>query len=260
MPSVLAIAAHPDDIEFVMAGTMLLLQGRGWDLHYLNIADGSCGAMETGPTETAKIRLEEARHAAASLGATFYPPLCPDLEIRYDVSLLRKVAAVVRQAKPQIVLTHSPVDYMEDHQEACSLAVAASFTYSMPNFKTIPDTSIYAGPVTIYHAQPHGNRTPLGDPVEPHFAIDIQSVIERKMTALECHASQKDWLDVTQGMGSFVKTMCDLCNEVGRMTGRFAIAEGWRRHHHLGYCGPDDDPLADALQNEIHRLKPARKA
>jgi LmbE family N-acetylglucosaminyl deacetylase len=254
MPALLAIAAHPDDIEFIFAGTMLLLRERGWDLHYLNIADGSCGSVESGPRETARIRLAEAKQGAEILGATFYPPLCPDMEIQFSVPMMRKVAAVIRQAKPSIVLTHAPVDYMEDHQESCRLAVSAAFTYGMPNFWTDPAVATYAGPVTIYHAQPHGNRTPLGEIVRPHFAIDISTVLPRKIASLECHASQRNWLDVSQGMGYYVQTMLELCGEVGRMTGRFGIAEGWRRHEHWGYCGPHDDPLPQALEGFVHRF------
>ena len=63
--SVLAIAAHPDDIEFVMAGTMLRLAEKGWELHYFNIANGAYGSMTQGPVECAATRLQEARDAAA---------------------------------------------------------------------------------------------------------------------------------------------------------------------------------------------------
>ena len=69
MPSALAIFAHPDDIEFVAAGTMLLLQERGWDLHYINLCTGNGGSVQMdGPTTTRK-RLEEGKEAARILDA-----------------------------------------------------------------------------------------------------------------------------------------------------------------------------------------------
>lgn len=247
MPSVLAIAAHHDDIEFVMAGTMLQLKKLGWDLHYMNIADGCRGSTTMDRATCAAVRLEEAREAAKTLGATFYPPICPDMEIAYSTPLLRKVAAVVRMAKPTILLTHSPIDYMEDHENACKLAVSAAFAHGMPNFESDPEFEIYSEPVTVYHAQPVGNATPLGEVVYPGLYVDIAEVLETKVAALACHASQKQWLDESQGMDSYLETMREGCAEVGRMSKRYHHAEGWRRRQHWGFCGPNDDPLADAL-------------
>ena len=77
--------------------------------------------------------------------------------------------------------------------------------------------------------------------------MNTTSVHTRKTAALECHASQRGFLDTTQGMSSYVKTMDELSREVGRQSGRFRRAEGWRRHLHWGFCDADRDPLADAL-------------
>jgi hypothetical protein len=74
-------------------------------------------------------------------------------------------------------------------------------------------------------------------------------VLERKREALAMHRSQKEWLDHSQGVDAYLNTLVEMTAEVGRMSGRFAYAEGWRRHSHLGFCGPDDDPLADALSH-----------
>lgn len=245
--SVLAIAAHPDDIEFVMSGTMLRLADKGWDLHYFNIANGSYGSMTQGPLECAATRLEEAHIAAQRLGAQFYPPLCDDMNIFYTPELLAKVVAVIRQAAPSIVLTHSPIDYMEDHQNACRLAVSAAFVRGMPNMPCDPPLAPYPGEITIYHAQPHGNRTPLGELVKPDYVVDISLQMEKKSELLRCHKSQESWLDNTQKMSSYVQTMWDLGREVGNMTQKMEYGEGWRRHIHLGFCAPDTDPLATEL-------------
>ena len=121
-PSVLAIAAHPDDIEFVMAGTLMRLIANGWEAHYFNIANGCFGSASLSRHECATTRLEEAQVAARKLKARFYPPICDDLAIFYNRETLAQVAAVVRQSQPQIVLTHSMSDYMEDHQNAARLA------------------------------------------------------------------------------------------------------------------------------------------
>lgn len=250
-PSVLAIAAHHDDIEFIMAGTMLQLARRGWDLHYMDLCDGSRGSTVLNCTDSAATRLAEAKNAAEAMGATFHDPICADMELTYSTDLLCKVAAVVRRAKPSIILTHSPSDYMEDHEYACRLAVSAAFSHAMPNLQSIPQEAIYTDPVTVYHAQPVGNREPLGNLVVPHLYVDCSDVMDQKLRALACHASQKQWLDESQGMDSYLQTMRDGSAEVGQMSDKFEYAEGWRRRQHWGFCGESDDPLRDALSDLI---------
>ncbi|MCB1228217.1 MAG: PIG-L family deacetylase [Verrucomicrobiales bacterium] len=247
MPSVLALFAHPDDIEFVAAGTMLLLQERGWDLHYMNLCSGNGGSVEMDGPTTAATRLIEAQNAAQLLGATFYPPISDDLELTYSVPLLRKVSAVVRQARPSIVLTHSPADYMEDHQNACRLAVTAAFTHGIPNFQTDPPADAYFHDVTVYHAMPHGLCDPLRHPIRADLYLDTSSVHARKRDALAAHLSQKNWLDVSQGMDSYLVSMDEASRAVAQQAGRFDYAEGWRRHLHLGFSAKEMDPLRDAL-------------
>ena len=250
-PAVLAIFAHPDDIEFVAAGTLLLLRDSGWQIHYLNLSGGDCGSMTTGPEETRAIREQEGRAAAAILGAEFHQSLASDLCIFYEERLLRRLAAVVRQVQPQIVLTHSPEDYMEDHMNTARLAVTAAFARGMPNFATDPPVAPVTGDVTVYHAMPHGLCDGLRRPVVPDLFVDTTAVQPLKRQALAAHASQKEWLDATQGMDSYLDAGDEAARAVGRMSGRFAYAEGWRRHLHLGLSATADDPLAAALPAEV---------
>jgi LmbE family N-acetylglucosaminyl deacetylase len=242
-----AIAAHPDDIEFVMAGTLIRLRDVGYEIHYMNIANGSCGSTVYGPDELIRMRREEAINACRVIGAVFHESLTNDLEIFYDRPTLLKLSAIMREVAPEIVLTHSPVDYMEDHTNACRLAVTAAFSRGMPNFPVNPPTPAVSGPVTVYHAQPHGNCDPLGNPIRPTLFVDVGDTMEQKTTMLAAHVSQKRWLDESQGLDSYLHTMQELMREVGRFSGRFEYAEGWRRHLHLGFCAEGADPLADAL-------------
>jgi LmbE family N-acetylglucosaminyl deacetylase len=255
---VFAVAAHPDDIEFVMSGTLMLLQEAGYELHYMNIANGCCGSTETDAETTARRRQAEARRAAAQLGAAFHESLTNDLEIFYDRPTLLRLASIMRQVAPRILLVHSPEDYMEDHMNACRLAVTAAFSRGMPNFAVDPPWPPTPQEVTVYHAQPHGNCDGIGRPVRPQMYVDVSDLMDRKCTLLSLHESQKRWLDESQGMDSYLATMRDLCREVGTLSGRFAYAEGWRRHSHLGFCAADADPLAAALgERRLVRAKAA---
>jgi len=245
--SAIAIAAHPDDIEFYMAGTLLRLRAAGWSIHYLNLASGNCGSARFNSGATRRIRKREARQAAQVLGAQFHPSLTDDLEIFYDRKMLRRLAAIVREVRPSIVLTHSPRDYMEDHTNTCRLAVTAAFARGMRNFKTIPPRAVVEGEVTVYHAMPHGLRDGLRRRVIPGAFIDTTSVHAVKRRALAAHQSQRDWLDASQGMDSYLGVMEEMSLAVGKMSRRFKHAEGWRRHLHLGFSATDRDPLREAI-------------
>jgi LmbE family N-acetylglucosaminyl deacetylase len=244
---VLAIAAHPDDIEFMMAGTLLMLAQAGFELHIFVVATGSCGTAVDDRDVIVRKRLAEARAAADSMGARFYEPIVDDLEIGYTVPLLRKVCSVVRQAQPEILLTQSPDDYMEDHEYACRLAVSAAFARGMRNFITEPEIAPLSHPVRLYHALPYGLCDGMNTRIVPEIYVNISSVLQEKRTALACHVSQKEWLDESQGLDSYLQTMEDMGREVGRWSDTYEYAEGWRRHGHLGFCAPEFDPLVEAL-------------
>src|SRR5438105_3863525 len=245
--SAIAIAAHPDDIEFYMAGTLLLLKAAGYEIHYMTVASGSCGSIRQSPAGTRRIRRRESQHAACLLGARYHESLTDDLEIFYELKTLRRLAAVIRVVKPAIVLTHSPQDYMEDHTNTCRLSVTAAFARGMRNFKTIPSLPAAPGDVTVYHGMPHGLRDGLRQRVIPDAFVNTTSVHPNKRAALAAHQSQKEWLDASQGLDSYLRTMDELSLAVGKMSHLFKHAEGWRRHLHLGFSGKETDPLQEAL-------------
>ena len=244
--SAIAIAAHPDDIEFVMAGTLCLLQQAGFRIHYLNLATGSGGSLVHRAAALRRIRRREARQAAAILGAEYHESIVDDLEIVYSVPLLRRVAAVVRQVRPTIVLTHSPQDYMEDHTNTCRLAVTAAFARGIRNFRA-GRAPAWSGDTTVYHAMPVGLCDGLRRRIVPGAFVNITSVQQQKRAALACHQSQQGWLQVSQGMNSDLRQMEETDAAVGRWSRRFRAAEGWRRHLHQGFSATDSDPLREAL-------------
>jgi hypothetical protein len=79
--------------------------------------------------------------------------------------------------------------------------------------------------------------------------VDISDVFARKREMLAMHRSQKEWLDVSQGLDSYLLTMEETSREVGRMSDRYEYAEGWTRHLPRGYCEEDADPLSDILRD-----------
>jgi LmbE family N-acetylglucosaminyl deacetylase len=249
---VLALHSHPDDIEFVISGTLFLLKKVGCEIHYMNIANGSCGTDNYTKVDIIRIRREESLAACRRLGAVHHESICDDMSVFYNEDLLRKVSAVVREVNPDIVLTASPEDYMEDHMNACRLALGGTFVRGMSNYDTLPPQPPVNKDVAIYHAVPHGLTDGLRQPVISDLSVDIGSVIVEKTEMLACHKSQKSWLDSSQGFDSYLITMKDLNARTASEIDGVEYAEGFRRHLHLGYSREEIDPLADLLSDFIY--------
>lgn len=247
----MAMAAHPDDIEFMMGGTLMLLGRAGYELHYMNVASGSCGTAELDRDEIVRIRTGESQRAAESIGAAWHPPIVDDLMVYYTPQAVARVCAVVRQVKPTILLLPSPQDYMEDHMNASRIGVTGAFCRNMKNFACDPPAETIDTQMALYHALPYGLCDQLRRPVYSDFYVDIGSVIDAKRDMLACHASQKEWLDASQGMNAYIDQMVDVLAEIGQMSRHFKYAEGWRRHSHVGYGPEDFDPLKDALGKKM---------
>ncbi len=250
-PVVLAICAHPDDIEWAMGGTLLLLRKRGCLLHYMTVANGCNGTEVYTVEETIAIRRGEAMAAAQFLGAEFHESVANDFEIFYTDELIRKVAAVVREVAPDIVLTHALEDYMEDHINAGRLASSAAFARSSRNYLTDPPRPPIRKETCVYHALPHGLADRMRRPATAELYVDIQSVLPDKLTAISFHQSQVAWLGATQGTESLSKSVEEDARRVGALSGRFQLAEGWNRHLHVGYSAVEIDPLADLLADYV---------
>lgn len=247
----LAIAAHPDDIEFMMAGTLLLLKRAGVETHICNLANGCYGSQVYGKDEAARVRALEAQAAAQVAGAVWHPSLFDDTGIFYDAPSLAKVTAVVRRVRPDIVLTLSRYDYMEDHEYASRLASSATFNRCLPSYVSDPPEPSFNKPVAVYHSLPHSLMDMQRTPVTPEFVIDVSAVMNLKQEMLAQHVSQKEWLDTTQGMGSYVESMVEITREIGTRFSDFPYAEGWRRHNHMGYCEPSFAPLQTILADVL---------
>jgi N-acetylglucosamine malate deacetylase 1 len=246
-----AIAAHPDDIEFMMSGTLMLLKKAGIEIHYMNVANGSCGTASLSKNEIIKIRHQEGIEAAKFAGAVFHESLADDIAIFYEPKLLARLSAVVREVAPDIILTHMPNEYMEDHSITCRLTVTAAFTRGMNNYQTDPPIKAIDNEVTLYHNLPYGLIDSLKKQVVPEIIVNVSDVIDDKTTMLAKHKSQKEWLDKSQGLDSYLKAMQDCSRQAGKMSGKFKYGEGWIKHDHRGFCGEETDPITDAIKEKV---------
>ncbi|MBI2441120.1 MAG: PIG-L family deacetylase [Lentisphaerae bacterium] len=246
---ILALAAHPDDIEFLCAGTLVLLQERGHAIALATVNNGSCGSATLPPDEIVRIRAGEAKAAAELIGATYDCIGIPDLESVFDNSTRRKVIELMRRVQPDIVFTHYPGDYMADHEIAGQLARDATFTATLGNYTTgarQPAPILKRLPYLYYFATVE-SRDHFGQDVPLDLIVDIGAVLDRKVAMLCCHASQREWLRHEHGIDEYVDFMKREAARLGKRRG-CAFGEGFRQHR--GHAYPREDILQKLLTQE----------
>ncbi len=244
MPTVLTLMAHPDDAEILCGGTLALLSKRGWTVHIASASPGDCGSPDRAPDDIAAIRRREGADAAAVIGATFHCLERRDLRIFYDEDGVRRATTLLRRVRPDVVITHSPSDYMLDHEETSRMARAACFNAPIPNAPVTEECPPVEHIPHLYYADPIEGVDPLGAEVRPSIVVDISSVIETKLSMLAKHASQREWLRAHHGLDEYLESARRWSVERGRLAG-FDSGEGFRQHR--GHAYPSDDALADAL-------------
>jgi LmbE family N-acetylglucosaminyl deacetylase len=252
---VLALHCHPDDIEFMMAGTLFLLRDAGLEIHYMNMANGCYGSAVYSKEEAAEVRRKEAMKAAAFLGAEFHESITDDLGVLYTPELIAETLSVIREVAPDILLLPSPEEYMEDHINTCRVGVTAAFCRGVPGYRSNPEKPPLEKDLTIYHSMPYGLTDAMRNKIKADFHVNIESSIDRKRQMLSFHKSQKEWLDKSQGIDSYLDTMTEMSAAMGKNSNRYSYAEGWRRHSHLGFSSRVIKPLEEILADNISILK-----
>ncbi len=242
MTRILAIHAHPDDIETLAAGTLAILAASNLKLTIATMTAGECGSVDDDPAETARIRKGEAALAAAMIGADYRCAGLGDLTVFNDDASRRTVTELIRAVRPAIVITSAPADYHPDHEATSLLVRDACFAASAPGYRTGDATPLEAIP-HLYFVDPIGGRDREGRPAQPDFAVDIGQVMGTKRRMLEAHQSQIAWLAKQHAITDFTAGMEAQSRRRGKDFG-VAFAEGFRHYRHPPY---PRDPLLQTL-------------
>jgi len=185
--NVLAVGAHPDDIEFLCAGTLALFAKQEHNVFMCHLLSGDLGHEKIPSDELRKIRRQEAIDAASIIGAESLTLDIGDMKAHDDDQTRVKMAEIIRIADPDIIITHSPNDYHSDHIATGKIVFSASFSSTLPQLKTDNPPN---GKITpIYYMD-----TMAGVNFLPEEYVDITEVIETKKEMLLCHKSQVEWL------------------------------------------------------------------
>ena len=185
---ILAVGTHPDDIEIACSGTLAKCVKRGDTVIVCHASTGNLGHVEIPPKELTEIRAKEAKRAGAMAGFEVICAGFDDLEIYDNNKKARDMMVdIIKYANPDLIITHDPDDYMPDHTATSRLVFDASFTATLPNYKTKQPNP--AKLVPIYYMD-----TLAGVNFNPTMYVDITNEIDLKLDMLNCHESQIVWM------------------------------------------------------------------
>jgi LmbE family N-acetylglucosaminyl deacetylase len=216
---VLAVGAHPDDLEILCGGTLARFVQEGHEVVMCNATLGNRGSFEHTSEEIAEIRLREARRAAEIAGADHVTLGFTDGEVdATDDGQRAAVVDLVREVRPDLILTHSAGDYMSDHNETSKLVFDCSFHATLPLLETGKPHHDTVTPIYFID-------TVMGLGFHPTEYVDVTSTIETKVAMLEAHESQLTWLRDHDGV-DVVEQMRTTTRFRGQQCG-VAFAEGF---------------------------------
>ena len=190
---------------------------------------GDCGSAEHGREEIAAIRQREASASAAVIGASYRFAGFSDMAVFNDDSSRRKVCGLLREIRPQLVLTASPVDYHCDHEAASVLVRDACFAASVPNYRVPGSGAPLESIPHLYFMDSIDGTDRDGRPLLPGFFVNIGSTFDRKRRMLACHESQRAWLKTQHGIDDYLAQMEQWTRARGKLCG-IDCAEGFRRY------------------------------
>ncbi len=187
---IIMIGAHPDDCDIKSGGTAALFVAMGHHVKFVSVTNGDAGHQSEGGGMLAKRRIAETKEVAKRLGVSYDVldnhdgELLPTLEIRLQI--IRKI----REWKADVVIAPRSNDYHPDHRYTGVLVQDAAFMVGVPNIA--PDTPpLRKNPVFLYFQ----DNFKKPNPFQADIAVDITSVIAKKLDGLDAHQSQFfEWL------------------------------------------------------------------
>jgi LmbE family N-acetylglucosaminyl deacetylase len=244
---VLGVFAHPDDAEIFCGGTLALLHSAGWEIHIATMTAGDCGTRTHSREDIRMIRKQEAKNAVALLNGMYHCLECDDVFILYDRETLLKGIRLMRDVKPAIVFTASPVDYIVDHEMTSAIVRTACFSCGMINIET-PGVNVHTTVPYLYYVDPMEGKNIFGEAVKTDVIVDISTVMDTKVNMLSCHGSQRDWLKEHHGIDEYIITMKRIAEAKGNEI-HVKYAEGFRQH--LGHGYPQNNILKEILNDLV---------
>ncbi len=186
----LVIGAHPDDADLSAGGLAAIYRQLGHTVKFISMTNGAAGHHEMGGQPLVDRRRAEAKAAGNIIGAEYEVWDYPDGELEPTLEARKQIIRLIRQFRPDLLLTHRPNDYHPDHRYTSQLVQDASYLVTVPNI--CPETPILRNDLSIMYLQDDFKKP---YPFSPTIAINIDEVLETKVDMSECHVSQVyEWL------------------------------------------------------------------
>lgn len=219
--NILAIGAHPDDIEMQCAGTLALYAERGHKIFMGVATNGNVGSPQLSREEIASVRYSEQIASCDLIGAELIWMDFDDEWLFNDRPTRTRFIDAIRQADPDVMFIHGPTDYHPDHRAAGQVAEDSR----IPSSVRLVETSL-----------PHINKVPhlfyMDNPVglefEPEVYVDISTVFETKREMLLSHESQDTWMRTVFGEHTSITDMMEQNAAIRGSAAGVAFAEGFR--------------------------------
>lgn len=183
--NILAVGAHPDDLEILCAGTLALYAQQGHRIFMAVFTCGDMGDLTIPPEKLGLIRKMESEASAALIGAQLLWPGIMDEHIFPNESQRRVMIDLMRESDPDIIFTHSPSDYHPDHRYLSQLVFDSYFQKGLPHIPGQTRPACRFAGAQIYYMD-----TLAGIGFLPGEYVDITGVMETKRRMLRCHQTQ----------------------------------------------------------------------
>ena len=220
--NILAIGAHPDDLEILCAGTLALYAQQGHNVSMAIFTCGDMGDLEVPPKELARTRKAESESAAAIIGARLLWPGIMDEHVFANEAQRRIMIDLIRESDPDIILTHSPDDYHPDHRYLSQLVFDSYFQKGLPHIPNQTRPACRFGGTQVYYMD-----TLAGIGFLPTEYVDITPVMETKREMLRCHKSQ--FRAISTLANRDLEQLVAVQSRFRGLAGGCAFAEGFRR-------------------------------
>jgi LmbE family N-acetylglucosaminyl deacetylase len=187
---IIMIGAHPDDCDIKSGGTAALFVAMGHNVKFLSVTNGDAGHMSEGGGMLAQRRLLETKEVSKRLGVTYEVLDNHDGELLPTLAIRLEIIKRIRDWNADVVIAPRSNDYHPDHRYTGILVQDAAFMVGVPNIA--PDTPpLNKNPVFLYFQ----DNFKKPNPFQADIAIDISSVIDKKVYSLDAHQSQfYEWL------------------------------------------------------------------
>jgi LmbE family N-acetylglucosaminyl deacetylase len=187
---ILVIGAHPDDCDLKAGGVAALYTQLGHEVRFISVTNGEAGHQQMSGRELAERRRREAANAGKVLGIRYDVLDHRDGRLQPTIEARFAMIALIREYRPDLILTHRPNDYHPDHRYTSQLVCDAAYMVTVPPI--VPEVPALRDNPVIAYLSDHFARP---YPFSPTVVVDIEPVLDQVVAMLDCHVSQfYEWL------------------------------------------------------------------